>query len=153
VFGGALFVSTLCLLAFMAFPPHAVGWVIVAGMLHGFFYGITTPVLWSMVADVADFSEWKHNRRATAIVFSAILCGLKIGLSVGGWLVARILAVYAYDADATVQPEAAVHGIKLAVSLYASVPFLLGVALLFFYEIDKRTEARIEQDLAARRKA
>jgi len=153
VFGAALFVSTLCLLAFMRFSPHAVGWVIVAGMLHGFFYGITTPILWSMVADVADFSEWKNNRRATAIVFSAILCGLKIGLSVGGWLVARILAVYAYDADAAAQPAAAVHGIQLAVSLYASIPFLLAVALLFFYEIDKRTETRIEQDLAARRRA
>ncbi len=130
------------------------GWVIVAGMLHGFFYGITTPILWSMVADVADFSEWKNNRRATAIVFSAILCGLKIGLvRSAAALVARILAVYAYDPDATVQPEAAVHGIQLAVSLYASIPFLLGVALLFFYEIDKRTETRIEQDLAARRRA
>jgi GPH family glycoside/pentoside/hexuronide:cation symporter len=153
VFGGALFVSTLCLLAFILFSPQSVGWVIVAGMLHGFFYGITTPILWSMVADVADFSEWKNNRRATAIVFSAILCGLKIGLAIGGWMVAKILAIYAYNVDATVQPEGAVHGIKLAVSVYASIPFLLSVALLFWYEINKQTETRIEQDLAARRRA
>src|SRR6185369_11539693 len=153
VFGVALFVSTLCLLAFAMFSPRSVGAVIAAYMLHGFFYGITTPILWSMVADVADFSEWKNNRRATAIVFSAILCGLKIGLAIGGWLVAKILAVYGYNVDAAVQPEGAVHGIKLAVSVYASIPFLLSVALLFFYRIDKNTEARIEQDLAARRRA
>ncbi|HTQ37207.1 MAG TPA: MFS transporter [Steroidobacteraceae bacterium] len=153
VFGGALFVSTLCLLAFVLFSPRAVGAVIAAYMLHGFFYGITTPLLWSMVADVADFSEWKNHRRATAIVFSAILCGLKIGLSVGGWLVARILAVYGYNPDLAMQSPGAVHGIQLAVSVYASIPFLLGAGLLFFYEIDRGTEVRIEQDLAARRAA
>jgi Na+/melibiose symporter-like transporter len=151
VFGAALFVSTLCLLAFVLFSPHSVGAVMVTYMLHGFFYGITTPILWSMVADVADYSEWKNNRRATAIVFSAVLCGLKIGLAVGGALVAEILAVYGYDPDLAAQSPGAVHGIQLAVSIYCSIPFLLCVGLLFFYEINKGTEVRIEQDLAARR--
>jgi glycoside/pentoside/hexuronide:cation symporter, GPH family len=151
VFGGALFVSTLCLLAFVLFPPQAVAAVIVTGMLHGLFYGITTPLLWSMVADVADFSEWKNNRRATAIVFSAIMCGLKIGLAIGGALVAKILAIYGYDPDLTAQSAGAVRGIQLAISVYSSIPFLLCVGLLFFYEIDKSAENRIEQELAARR--
>jgi Na+/melibiose symporter-like transporter len=151
VFGTALFVSTLCLLAFLFFSPHAVGAVMLAGMLHGFFYGITTPILWSMVADVADFSEWKNNRRATAIVFSAILCGLKIGLALGGALVASILAHYGYSPDLTAQSPGTVHGIQLAVSVYSAIPFLLGVGLLFFYEINRQAEVRIEQDLAARR--
>src|SRR6185369_5321622 len=122
-----------------------------AYMLHGFFYGITTPILWSMVADVADFSEWKNNRRATAIVFSAILCGLKAGLALGGMLVAGILAHNGYDPDQAVQAPGTVHGIQLAVSVYSSIPFLLVCVLLFFYEINKQTEVRIEQELAARR--
>ena len=151
VFGGALFVSTLCLLAFWFFSPSAVGWVILAYVLHGLFYGITVPLLWAMVADVADWSEWKNHRRATAITFSAILIGLKLGLTIGGALVAKILAAYGYDPDLTAQSAGAVNGIKLAVSVYASIPFLLCCALLFFYEIDKATEARIERELAARR--
>jgi Na+/melibiose symporter-like transporter len=153
VFSAALFVSTLCLLAFLMFPPDAPGTVVITGMLHGFFYGITTPILWSMAADVADFSEWKNNRRATAIVFSAIMVGLKFGLAVGGWLVAKILAIYDYNPDLATQSADAVHGIKMAVSVYASIPFLLCVGLLFFYEINKQTEVRIEADLAARRAA
>jgi len=153
VFGTALFVSTLCLLAFVLIPPQAVGTVILVNMLQGFFYGITTPLLWSMVADVADFSEWKNSRRATAIVFSAIMVGLKIGLAVGGSLVGRILAIYNYDPDLTAQSPGAVHGILMSVSVYASIPFLACVGLLFFYGIDKATETRIEQDLAARRAA
>ncbi len=153
VFGGALFVSTLFLLAFYLFPPTAVAVAFAAFMLHGFCYGITIPLLWAMIADVADYSEWKNHRRATAIIFSAMLCGLKIGLSVGGALVAAILAHYGYQAGLAQQPEGVVQGIRLTVSVYCSLPFLLAVALLFFYRIDKRTETRIEQDLHLRRRS
>jgi Na+/melibiose symporter-like transporter len=151
VFGAALLVSTLCLLAFWFYSPQSIGLVVVSYILHGFFYGITIPLLWAMIADVADYSEWKNHRRATAIVFSAMLCGLKFGLSIGGALVAAILAAYGYDAALPAQAPDVVHGIKLAVSVYCSIPFLLGVALLFGYEVDKSMETRIERELGARR--
>lgn len=153
VFGGALFVSTLFLLAFYLFPPTAVAVAFASFMLHGFCYGITIPLLWAMIADVADYSEWKNNRRATAIIFSAMLCGLKIGLSVGGALVAAILAHYGYQAGLAEQPDAVVEGIRMTVSIYCSIPFLVAVALLCVYEIDKRAETRIEQELQLRRRS
>jgi Na+/melibiose symporter-like transporter len=151
VFGCALFVSTLFLLAFYIFPPDAIGMVFFSQILHGFFYGITIPLLWAMIADVADFSEWKNHRRATAIIFSAMLCGLKGGLAVGGALVAGILAYYGYDPDLAEQAPGTVDGIRLSVSIYCSIPFLVGVALLFLYEIGKPMESQIERELAARR--
>lgn len=151
VFGGALLVSTLFMLAFYVFPPQATWVVFGSQVLHGFFYGITIPLLWAMIADVADYSEWRNHRRATAIIFSAMLCGLKIGLSVGGASVAGILAFYGYDAGAPAQSPQTVDGIRMAVSVYASLPFLLCVALLFLYEINKPMESRIEQELTARR--
>jgi len=151
VFGGALLVSTLFMLAFYVYPPDRIGLVFLSQILHGFFYGITIPLLWAMIADVADYSEWKNKRRATAIIFSAMLCGLKLGLSIGSALVAAILAHYAYVAGAATQPASAVDGIRLAISVYASLPFLVGVALLFFYEINKPMESRIERELGERR--
>lgn len=153
VFGAALFLSTLFMLGFYIYPPDAIGVVFGSQILHGFFYGITIPLLWAMIADVADYSEWKNSRRATAIIFSAMLCGLKLGLSIGGALVAGILAHYAYVAGAEAQSPQAVDGIRLAVSVYASLPFLACVALLFFYEINKPMESRIERELAQRRAA
>ncbi|MBP3983324.1 MFS transporter [Pseudoxanthomonas helianthi] len=153
VFGVFLLLSTLCLLAFLFLSPRSVGLAMLAQLLHGFLYGITIPLLWAMVADVADWSEWKNHRRATAIVFSAILIGLKLGLSIGGALVAAILAHYGYDPDLPAQAEQTVQGIRLAVSVYASLPFLACVALLFIYEIDKRMETRIEHELGQRRRA
>jgi Na+/melibiose symporter-like transporter len=44
-----------------------------------------------------------------------------------------------------------VDGIRLTVSVFCSVPFLLAVALLFLYEIDKPMESRIERELKQRR--
>ena len=81
-----------------------------------------------------------------------MLCGLKLGLSIGGALVAGILAHYGYQAGASSQAPAAVDGIRMAVSLYSSLPFLVCVALLFFYEINKPMESRIERELGERRR-
>jgi sugar (glycoside-pentoside-hexuronide) transporter len=153
VFSAGLFASTLFLLAFVFFPPDAIKTIFVSQILHGFFYGITIPLLWAMIADVADYSEWKNNRRATAIVFSAMILGLKFGLAVGGALVAKLLDIYGYVPDAALQSPEVVQGVKLSISVYASIPFLICCVVLFFYEINKQMETRIETELAQRRRA
>jgi Na+/melibiose symporter-like transporter len=152
-FGVALFLSTLFLLVFYWFPPDAIGFVYLAVIGHGLAYGVTVPILWAMVADVADYSEWKHNRRATAIVFSAMLVGLKAGLSLGGALLTAILAFYGYDASLPVQGAGTIGGIKASVSIYASIPFFVAAGSLFFYVIGKRMETTIELELSGRRQA
>lgn len=151
VFAVALFISTLFILLFYVLPADAIGLVFLAQILHGLFYGITIPLLWAMIADVADYSEWKNHRRATAIIFSAMIFGLKLGLSIGGALVAGILAHYGYDAQLAQQSAETINGIKLSVSLYAAIPFLLGVGCMLVYEINKRKEIEIERELGQRR--
>ena len=105
VFKYGLLVATIFVLIFVFFKPESVMLMFSSQILHGFFYGITIPILWAMIADVADYSEWKTNRRATAIIFSAMMVGLKAGLSIGGALVAWILGLYGYIAK-----ESAVAG-------------------------------------------
>ncbi|GAB2652813.1 MFS transporter [Flavihumibacter cheonanensis] len=152
VFGWALFISTLFILFFYFYSPDAIGLIFGSQILHGFFYGLTIPLLWAMIADVADYSEWKTNRRATAIIFSAMMVGLKVGLSVGSALVTWILGLYQYQANSdAAQTATAVNGTKLLVSIYPSIPFFIGIALLFFYEINKSMENLIENELKQRR--
>ena len=152
VFGWALFISTLFILFFYFYPPDAIGLIFGSQILHGFFYGLTIPLLWAMIADVADYSEWKTNRRATAIIFSAMMVGLKVGLSVGSALVTWILGLYHYQANSdAAQTATAVNGTKLLVSIYPSIPFFIGIGLLFFYEINKSMENQIENELNLRR--
>ena len=152
IFGLFLLIATLFILLFNFFKPTSIGLIFGAQILHGFFYGITIPLLWAMIADVADFSEWKNNRRATAIIFSAMMVGLKLGLSIGGALVTKILDFYGYDATInTIQSPDAILGTKLLVSIYPAIPFFIAVGLLFFYEINKSMENQIEIDLKQRR--
>ena len=158
VFKYGLLVATIFVLIFIFFRPDNVILMFTSQILHGFSYGITIPILWAMIADVADYSEWKTNRRATAIIFSAMLVGLKAGLSIGGALVAWILSLYGYipiqsavAGKEIIQPETVAAGAKMLVSVYPSIPFLLAVGLLFFYVIDKKMEVNIEADLKARR--
>lgn len=156
-FIASLFISTLFVLAFIFYPPKSVGLMFLSQILHGFFYGIGTPLLWAMIADVADYSEWKNNRRATAIIFSAMMVGLKVGLSIGSSLVALIIGKYGYisseGAVNVIQPETVSAGAKMLVSVFPSIPFFLACGLLMFYEINKKKEIEIEHDLKERRKA
>ncbi|MEP0302061.1 MAG: MFS transporter, partial [Maribacter dokdonensis] len=154
-----LFVSTLFIAVFYFFPATSVELMFLSQILHGFFYGITIPLLWAMIADVADYSEWKNNRRATAIIFSAMMIGLKLGLTIGSSLVTWILGLYNYipkkfaDTETVVQPDSAIEGTKMLVSIYPAISFFIAIALLFLYEINKKMENQIEQDLITRRKA
>lgn len=152
VFGVSLFLSALCLLAFYFYSPQSIAIVFISQMVHGFFYGISTPLLWAMIADVADYSEWKNNRRATAIIFSAMIFGLKAGLSIGGALVAGILAIYGYNEQLLSQSAETIGGIKLAMSALPCLTFCVSVACLFFYDIDKKKELQIEKELILRRR-
>jgi glycoside/pentoside/hexuronide:cation symporter, GPH family len=158
VFQSMLFVSTLFVLVFYFFSPQNVVLMFASQILHGFFYGITIPILWAMIADVADYSEWKNNRRATAIIFSAMMVGLKAGLAIGGAIVTWILGLYGYvnkdnltAGQELVQPESVAVGAKMLVSVYPSIPFLIGAGLLFFYMINKKMEVQLQNELAARR--
>lgn len=147
----ALAISAVAQGAFFFVGPESVGVVFIVQIIHGFFYGLTIPLLWAMVADVADYSEWKNNRRATAIVFSAMLFGLKAGLAVGGSLVAGILAAYGYDPLLTVQNDGAINGVLMTMSIYPALTFFIAVGALLFYEINKEKEDMLERELRARR--
>ena len=151
VFGLWLFISTLFILAFYFFPPKSVPLMFASQILHGFSYGVTIPLLWAMIADVADYREWRNNRRATAIIFSAMMVGLKAGLTIGGALLTQILFLFHYTRNSTVQAASAINGTKLLVSVFPAIPFLIGAALLFLYKIDKKMEVQIESDLKQRR--
>ena len=73
-----------------------------------------------------------------------MMVGLKLGLSIGGALVASILGSYGYVPNSPgEQTESAILGTKMLVSVFPSIPFLLAAGLLFFYIIDKELEDKI----------
>lgn len=118
-------------------------------LLGGLFYAPTIPVVWSMYADVADYSEWKNGRRATGVVFATICFAVKAGLSLGAFLVLQLITLHGADDGG---PSAGgLLGIRLLASVYPTVLFAVCTALLAIYKINKQRTQQIAADLAQRR--
>jgi sugar (glycoside-pentoside-hexuronide) transporter len=151
VFIGGLSGTTLFTALFVFLPPTAVTLIFATEMARQFVYGFTIPLLWAMMADVADYSEWKNRRRATGIIFSAIVFALKAGLGFGGAITGFVLSLYGYVPNAE-QSESALKGIVLTMSIFPAITFGLCVVCLFFYSINKQAEIQITTELTERRK-
>jgi Na+/melibiose symporter-like transporter len=86
------------------------------------------------------------------MVFAGIVIGLKIGLAIGGAITGLLLSGYGYVANA-VQSKTAIDGIRLTTSIYPAIALSVVIILLFFYQINKNMEIKMQDDLAERRKA
>jgi Na+/melibiose symporter-like transporter len=151
VFVAGLGATVVCTAAFLVLPPSAATAMFVGEILRQFAYGFTIPLLWAMMADVADFSEWKTGRRATAIVFAAIVFALKAGLGFGGAITGWVLSLFGYVPNVA-QSATALDGIRYTMSVFPALTFALCLLCLAFYAIDKQTEIRITSELAERRR-
>lgn len=151
VFIAGLFGTALLCVVFVFFPPTAITLIFAAEMLRQFVYGFTIPLLWAMMADVADYSEWKNKRRATGIIFSAIVFALKAGLGFGGAITGYILSLYGYVPNVD-QSADALNGIVMTMSIFPTITFAICAVVLFFYPISKKLEIQITDELAERRK-
>ena len=151
VFGVGLALTTVITVAIVVVPPTGIWTLFAFSLIWPAAYGPTIPLLWAMIADVADYSEWQTGRRATGFIYAGIVFALKAGLGVGGALANGILAAYGYVANVP-QSAQSLHGIRLAATVYSGIPFALGVLCMFFYPISKELNLRIGDELAERRK-
>lgn len=119
-------------------------------ILAKFTYAPAVPLLWTMIADTADYSEWKYHRRSTGLVFSAATFAQKAGWGIGGALAGWLLALYQFTPNVE-QTDTAITGIKLLISVFPGVLYMSCAILLFFYSIDHKTCLVMEEELEARR--
>ncbi len=152
VFQASVFLTALCTAAFYFIPPDAHNTMVAMQCLLQLIYGVSIPLLWAMIADVADLFELKNGRQAIAMTFAASVFALKMGLSLGGALTAWLLDYYGYQANAE-QTDTAAHGIMLMMSVYPALAFIIGLVALLPYEINHEKELSLKEELAAQRAA
>ena len=140
--------------AFFYFPNETdVETMFVLNFLKSLAYAPTVPLLWAMIADVADHSEYVNHRRATGFVFAGVVVALKAGLGIGGAILGFLLSGCGYGSGAGIaQSESAIHGIVLSSSIIPALTFFVGVVALWFYPITKKYNEQIQAELAERRK-
>lgn len=124
--------------------------IYVLNILAKFTYAPAVPLLWTMLADTADYSEWKNGRRSTGLVFSAATFAQKAGWGIGGALAGWLLALYKFVPNIE-QSASALTGIKLMISVFPGILYMSCAVLLYFYIIDHKTCLIMQEDLEARR--
>jgi GPH family glycoside/pentoside/hexuronide:cation symporter len=125
-------------------------WIYAFNILAKMAYAPAVPLLWTMLADTADYSEWKSGRRSTGLVFSAATFAQKAGWGIGGALAGWLLALFRFVPNVE-QTDAAITGIKLMISVIPGILYMSCAILLFFYNIDKKTCLVMQEELEARR--
>jgi GPH family glycoside/pentoside/hexuronide:cation symporter len=124
--------------------------IYVLNILAKMAYAPAVPLLWTMIADSSDYSEWKSGRRATGLYFSAATFAQKAGWGIGAAIAGWLLTVFHYVPNVT-QAASALLGIKLLVSVIPGVLYMSCALFMFFYTIDSTTIDLMKGDLDARR--
>jgi len=132
--------------------PHATVLIVAIEVLRQFSYGLSGPIIWSMMGDVADYGEWKTGRRATGTVTSAVVFALWAGLALGGFIAGQLFSLYGFVSQAAAQTAQAQSGILLTASVYAGLAFFAAAACMFFYPINRELNQKIANELTERRK-
>lgn len=146
----SMIVVVLASSGFLFAGPEDIAWIYAMQIIFSLASGPSMPLLWSMLADAADYSEWKSGRRATGLVYSAATFSQKMGFSVGGALSMMILSLFGYVADAE-QTAQSLLGIKLSLSVIPAGIAVLAIVALLFYTLDDAFVERIGRELAERK--
>jgi len=151
LFIASMVISGIFNMALFVIPAHATSIIIGAEVLRQFAFGLSGPIIWAMMGDVADYGEWKTGRRASGTVTAAVVFALWAGLALGGAIAGWLFSFYGFVSEAQVQTAAAQSGILITASIYAGLAFFAAGVCMFFYPVSRDVSRQIADELATRR--
>ena len=137
--------ASLCVLSFFI-PADQLMLAFAIYILWGFLLQMATPLLWSKMADVVDYGQWKSGVRITGMTFSSVVFCIKMGLALGGAIAGWLLAAYGYQAGIA-QSAATQQGILLSFTLFPALAFVLVALIMKRYRLNDARLAEIQQSL------
>lgn len=146
----AMSIATILSVIFYVFKSTDVWLIMLFQVLISICAGAIFPLLWSMYADIADYSEWKHGRRATGLIFSSSSMSQKFGWTLGGAMTGWLLAYFGFKANVE-QTETAQNGIRLMLSILPAIGTILSVIFISLYPLSEQKMNNITPDLNKKR--
>lgn len=150
VFIGSSLISGLFFMLIYVAGVNDLTTIYVFNIIAKMAYAPAVPLLWTMIADSADYGEWTTGRRATGLYFSAAVFAQKAGWGIGAAIAGWILAASSFVPN-VVQNDTAITGIKLLVSVIPGILYMSCALFMIFYKIDTKTTTLMKKDLDARR--
>ncbi len=137
--------------AFYFVPKQNITLIFIIQIAIGLCLGPKSPLVFSMYADTADFSEWRTGRRATAMVFSAAAFAQKLGGALAGGMIGWLLASMGYVANQT-QTDESKLSIVLLITVIPGIFALISVFFVRFYPLDDQQLAHVQGELFQRKR-
>ncbi|XQW86772.1 MFS transporter [Thalassotalea piscium] len=138
--------------AFYFIPKDNIGLMFALQIAIGFALGPKSPLVFSMYADSADYSEWRTGRRATAMIFSAAAFAQKLGGAFAGALIGWLLASMGYVANQA-QTSDSQQGIVLLMTVIPASFALLAIFLVKAYPLSATKLSKVQFELAQRKRS
>ena len=138
--------------AFYFIPKDQIGLMFALQILIGLCLGPKSPLVFSMYADTADYSEWQNGRRATAMIFSAAAFSQKVGGAIAGAIMGYVLASLGYVANQA-QTGASEQGIVWLLTIIPGVFAFIAVWIVSLYPLDQNKLDTVQSELTQRRLA
>lgn len=148
---GLMLASTLLSGAFLLVPSDNITMMYALQIGLGLALGPKSPLSFAMLADSADYNEWRHGRRATGMTFAASSFAQKLGTALAVAVIGAIFSALGYVPNAA-QSADSQAGIVWLMSVIPAAFTLMAAGLMVFYTLDNPTMARIQADLAARKR-
>ncbi|WP_278582396.1 MFS transporter [Prevotella denticola] len=114
--------------------------------------GSIFPLLWSMYADCADYSELQTGNRATGLIFSSSSMSQKFGWAFGTAITGWMLAQFGFQ-DNAVQSAATLQGIRMFLSMLPAAGAFLSLVFIYFYPLSEQKMRQITHELEEKRTA
>ena len=146
----AMIIATVLSVIFYWFDKEDLIWMFVFQALISICAGSICPLLWSMYADCADYSELKTGNRATGLIFSSSSMSQKFGWAIGTAITGWLLGFFGFQANA-VQSEEAISGIKMFLSFLPAVGTILSVVFISMYPLTEKKTTDITTELECKR--
>lgn len=118
--------------------------ILLLQVLISIFTGVVSPLVWSMYADVADYSYYKHGTASTALIFSSGSMAQKFGGAIAGSAVLLLFSFFGLQPNAATQTPDAIFGMKLAMSYIPAFIALLIVGLMVLYPLTTKRIAEFK---------
>lgn len=132
--------------------PNEIWIMMILNFIISIAIGFKPPITWAMYADVADYNEWRHGRRATGMTFSATTFSQKLGSAAGSAIILYALAAMGYQAN-ELQSGASLDGIIYMQTIVPGIFAFLTAASLLFYDLTPEKLSEIQSDLEDREKS